>query len=219
MENEKIDMAFQELDALKKAPAFVRRDITAPDATESENSDDLSHVGKHTANDSLPAFEGNGEAENAPQAQNPGAPQQINMGQFLKPELMIEMGDRVIVTLLVLALSYIDKKNRYNKGDLSATRDEKKMLEPLVDAFLKSVNFKVENPANALLIGIACVYGTKIIDARANAIQSKPRHKTAAPLFNEMPIETILNDGDRLPSGRKPTRKPGETRGRKPKSV
>lgn len=140
----------------------------------------------------------------------PGGPQQptgqnnVNMGAVLSGEVAVGLFDNIAPVLFSIALRKFTDIN-VNKSAFKLTAAEKSQLTPLVDRVLAEVNINFENPFIALGVSIAFIYGSKTIEVMNSpeAEQSKKKPQPRQEGSNPAPVST---------------RKPGETRGRKPKN-
>jgi len=71
--------------------------------------------------------------------------------------------DMLLPALIVALMAKAGKQ--VSKSALQATAKEKEIIAPVLQNYLNSINFAVDNPLNALLITLAMIYGTKTVEA------------------------------------------------------
>jgi hypothetical protein len=86
-----------------------------------------------------------------------------NIANLITGKLAVQIADVVFPALIVIAVEQFSNAN-VKKSELKLSANEREMLEPLFDAYMKSINIQVDNPLSALLIGLGIVYGTKAIE-------------------------------------------------------
>ena len=152
-------------------------------------------------------FEGTDTAENF----NTGGPENTNIkaDEIISGELATELLNRILPVLLSLGVErFLNIKAPKKSFELTA--GEKNTIAPILDKCLSKLNISFENPFIALGLSLSFVYGSKIIDVANNPELAKNVKQSA---------QKVNNAANPAPVGKGYTRKPGETRGRKPKQV
>jgi hypothetical protein len=140
----------------------------------------------------------------------PGATN-LNASEIVSGELATELLNRIIPVLLTIGVErFLGVKAPRKHFELTAA--EKNTISPILDQCLAKMNISFENPFIALGLSLSFVYGSKIIDVANNPELSKVTKQSAQKVQREVNKEYN-------PAAKGSTRKPGETRGRKPKPV
>ena len=163
---------------LEQTPTEAMKDVTPPQ--QPPKQEQKANFADITANTSTAQQ----QLLNAPPFQQQS--QTINAGSLLNASVMVELVNTIMPALLVMAIKRFAKKNVVKK-QFSATVDEKKMLEPIIENYLKSVNFNIQNPFNALMLGLVIVYGMKTIEVLNTTVADSPVN--AAGLKETIPQE------------------------------
>jgi len=108
------------------------------------------------------------EDEIRPAPNNPAPPTY----SFVNSSVAIGVIDSVLPAAIVWAYAAIMDR-RVNKSDFKLTADEKKTLDPIIAACLKTINIDLSNPFKALLIVGGMIYGGKIFTAEGTKIEKK----------------------------------------------
>ena len=129
-----------------------------------------------------------------PPSPQPGAKQNfqsqsINAGSLISEDLAVKLFNKVLPVLLVYAFEKLYSR-KMHKGVFEATPEEEKTLKPVLHAYLNSINFNVDNPANALIIVCGVIYGTKVIEVANGLPQKKEAAERAEFKANDNNMET-----------------------------
>ena len=134
----------------------------------------------------------------------------VKADEIISGELATELLNKILPVLLSLGVErFLNIKAPKKNFELTAS--EKSTISPILDKCLSTLNISFENPFIALGLSLSFVYGSKIIDVANNPELAKTVKQSAAK---------VTNASNPAPTGKAgTTRKPGETRGRKPKNV
>jgi hypothetical protein len=142
-----------------------------------------------------------------PQAQggqfNPNnpQPQTMNAGSLINSEMAVAFIDIVVPVVFVLLFKRIHDKT-ISKKAIQLTSSEKETIKPVLQNYLNSINFAVDNPLNALILTLGFIYGVKYIEV-SNQLPNG-NFNTATPPANigETTAQgTIKKDGRGRPKG------------------
>lgn len=134
----------------------------------------------------------------------------VKAGDIVSGELATELLNRILPVLLSIGVErFLGYKAPKKNFELTAA--EKSTISPIIDQCLSKLDINFENPFIALGLSMSFIYGSKIIDI-ANNPDLQAQIKKGKEVVNKATAENIPR-----PAGS--TRKPGETRGRKPKSI
>jgi hypothetical protein len=152
--------------------------------------------------------------EQGPSPINPNT--EINLQSIVSGELAVNLMNSFIPVILCYgARQFMDLD--INKKAFSLNAAERNTLAPILDRCLAQMNVSFENPWNALIISMATIYGGKFFEAVNDPELSTQVKKSGAKVAAKVQASvTGTNDGG--PVTFNSTRKPGETRGRKPKN-
>lgn len=163
------DDLFNKLEELDKVPSSLLTEVTPPAA-----QPDLDNLLNHT--DFKPVFD-TGQSNTQATGQNaPISPQmsaggnnlagsnQLSVGNLLTPEMATGFMNILIPAAIVLLIEKTTKQ-RVVKSQFEATAKEIEILKPVLANYLNSINFKVDTPFNALIITVAFIYGSKVVEA------------------------------------------------------
>lgn len=190
------------LDQLEKVPTSVMKeikveqniteDITANTAQaesipfqQSANDDILNDFGKYST-------QGNSQTQS----------QNLNAGSLLTADIAINFVDIIIPAVLVIVIKKGLGKTA-SKNSFSLTSTEKKTIEPVLQNYLNSINFRVESPLNALLLTLAMIYGIKVVEV-INVIPNgkfNPEKSEALSIGQPTANGTMKRDGRGRPKG------------------
>jgi len=132
----------------------------------------------------------------------------VKAGDLISGELAAEMLDKVGSVLAIYgAKQFLGLQINRNAFKLSAS--EKNTLAPILDKCLASLDVSFENPWIALVMSVSVIYGTKFLEVTNNPEMAQPLKKAAKVATKQAAAVHSENFVS--------TRKPGETRGRKPK--
>jgi hypothetical protein len=145
-------------------------------------------------------------ATDQPQNQNTN----VKAGEIISGELAVDLANRIIPVLMALGIERFAGV-KVPKKSFELTAGEKSILAPILDRCLSSLNISFENPWVALMTSAAFIYGSKGIDVLNNPELQTPVKKAKETVINK------AREANPAPTGQS-TRKPGETRGRKPKN-
>lgn len=156
------DKLFNLMDSV---PDSMLKDVTAPDqATIKEPS--LKDAAKHT--EQSPFEDIAGQQQRFDNSFNesklpPVNSQQMNAGNLITGDMAVMFLDMLLPALIVALMAKAGKQ--VSKSALQATAKEKEIIAPVLQNYLNSINFAVDNPLNALIITLAMIYGTKTVEA------------------------------------------------------
>ena len=135
----------------------------------------------------------------------------LNASQIVSGELAVELLNRILPVLLAIGVErFLGIKAPKKNFELTAA--EKSTISPILDKCLSELNVNFENPFVALALSFGFIYGSKVINVANDPDLEKA---IAKPKQNVSKAASAANPA---PTG-KSTRKAGETRGRKPKSI
>jgi hypothetical protein len=143
------------------------------------------------------------------EGQEPGKTN-VKADEIISGELATELLNKILPVLLSLGVErFLNIKAPKKNFELTAS--EKSTISPILEKCLSNLNISFENPFIALGLSLSFVYGSKIIDVANNPDLAKTVKQSAAKVTNASNPAPTSKAGT--------TRKPGETRGRKPKAV
>ena len=127
--------------------------------------------------------------------------QTLNAGNLITPELAIAFVDIIVPVVFVLLFKRIHDKT-ISKKDISLSSSEKETLKPVLQKYLNSINFAIENPLNALIVTMGFIYGMKYIEI-SNQLPSGTFKSSAPPqnIGEVTALGTIKRDGRGRPKG------------------
>lgn len=135
----------------------------------------------------------------------------VKASEIVSGELAIDILDKFIPVIMVMGAAKILGKE-VPKKQFSLSASEKSILAPILTKCMDRLNINFENPFMALAVSAGFIYGSKLIEvANDETLKAVEKVKTTASQAHPDPQR---NAGPRLS-----TRKPGETRGRKPKTA
>lgn len=142
-----------------------------------------------------------------PQAQggqfNPNnpQPQTMNAGSLINSEMAVAFIDIIVPVVFVLLFKRIHNKT-ISKKAVTLSSSEKETIKPVLQNYLNSINFSVDNPLNALVLTLGFVYGMKYVEI-SNQVPNG-NFNTATPPANigeQTAQGTIKKDGRGRPKG------------------
>lgn len=140
---------------------------------------------KHTLNfeDNTDNNENNGNNANTENTETSKGGKN-RLGKILPGKIALSMADKMIPSLLVLALYYMNLQ--LDKKKLQLTKEEINELAPAVQDCLDSIEINFDNPFVTLGVMLGVVYGGKIIDAipEIKKADRKAKPKTFAEKLN-----------------------------------
>ena len=148
-----------------------------------------------------------------PMPDGPGA--RVNVKEIVSGELAIELLDKLLPVLLSMGSErFLNMSVPKKAFQLNAS--EKNTLAPLMDKCLSQLNINFENPFIALALSAGFIYGSKFIE-----VSNNPEYKREVKKAQEKVQRTAaaVHTPGLGSDGRPLTRKPGETRGRRPKNL
>ena len=156
-------------DVMDSVPDSMLKEITAPtQATIKEPS--LKDAASHTEQNPFDNIANKEEAwdyKQRPESYGSKLPpvnsQQMNAGNLITGDMAVMFLDMLLPALIVALMAKAGKQ--VNKSALQASAKEKEIIAPVLQNYLNSINFSVDNPLNALLITLAMIYGTKTVEA------------------------------------------------------
>lgn len=144
------------------------------------------------------ASSGTGNAQFNP---NGPQPQTMNAGSLINSEMAVAFIDIVVPVVFVLLFKRIHDKT-ISKKAIQLTSSEKETIKPVLQNYLNSINFSVDNPLNALVLTLGFIYGMKYIEV-SNQIPNG-NFNTATPPANigeQTAQGFIKKDGRGRPKG------------------
>jgi len=137
---------------------------------------------------------------NQPFNANPNS-QQIKAGSLITPDIAVAFIDVIVPVVFVLLFKRIHDKT-ISKKSVSLSHSEKETIKPVLQNYLNSVNFSVDNPFNALLLTLGFIYGMKYIEI-TNEVPNGTFKNSSLPANIGEPTAsgTIKKDGRGRPKG------------------
>jgi len=120
-----------------------------------------------------------------------------SLGKILPAKIALTMADKIIPSLLILILYYLNLQ--VDKKKLQLTKDEINELIPAVQDCLDAIKIDMDNPFTTLGVMIGIVYGSKIIDAIPE-ITKKEIKKEFKNI--DQKLDSIINDDEEKTSNR-----------------
>jgi len=146
-------------DTLDNIPDSLLKDITETPQKESSLKDAASHTAINGFEDYNTEDRGQKPEVRQPQT----GTQQMNAGNLITGDMAVMFLDMLLPALIVAMLAKAGKQ--VSKAALQASAKEKEIIAPVLQNYLNSINFAVDNPLNALMITLAMIYGTKTVEA------------------------------------------------------
>jgi len=87
----------------------------------------------------------------------------LNIGKLVSPKMALQFMDIVFPSMLVLLVSKIFDKVA-SKKQFQLTAMEKEAIEEPLTNWMNTINLNLNNPAEALILALVVVYGTKVIE-------------------------------------------------------
>lgn len=190
---------FSKLDSV---PNGAMKDITANSISEDITANTTSvneSIVNESSNGHLADF-GKYNAQQQQQFNQPG--QQLKAGNLITGEVAVNLADMIIPTILVMVIKKgMDKT--VSKRSFALTTTEKDTIKPVLQNYLNSINFTVENPLNALLLTMGMIYVMKVIEVVNEVPTGKftPGTPGAADVGQPTAAGTIKKDGRGRPKG------------------
>lgn len=124
----------------------------------------------------------------------PGQPQgsTLNAATLIDASTAVNLFDIIVPTILSAVLKSV-KGRQVAVSRFQARASEKETIKPVLQMYLQSINFNVDNPFNALLIVCAVVYGPKMIEILNEA---PPVVTPAPPVSTHKPLRTSTMSAD-----------------------
>jgi hypothetical protein len=150
--------------------------------------------------------------------QNPNT--DLNIQSIVSGELAVNLMNSFIPVIAVYGAREFMQLD-VNKKAFQLTAAEKNTLAPILDKCLAQLNVSFENPWNALIISMATIYGAKFFEVVNDPDMAQPIKKAAAKVASKTAAAVSQNNGPVTfaTPGYVGQRKPGETRGRRPKGL
>lgn len=190
---------FSKLDGV---PTGAMKDITANSISEDITANTAS-VNESIVNDASNGHLADFGKYNAQQQQQFNQPgQQLKAGNLITGEMAVNFVDMIIPSVLVMIIKRgMDKV--VSKRSFTLTTTEKDTIKPVLQNYLNSINFTVENPLNALLLTLGMIYGMKVIEVVNEVPTGKftPGTPGAADIGQATAAGTIKKDGRGRPKG------------------
>lgn len=196
----------QRLKAAESRPDFMFKNITPDDFKTAVNQDAQPQPGD------TPPIENNASASSQASQDAFNIPSgRVVIGSLINGEMATKMFDRGMTLAIVLALRYGFNKEA-DKSLFALTKDETDLLAPFVTNVLNTIYIDFDNPVNALIVVVAFVYGTKVIEVMAT--------KNLPDIEKDTPPDA---DNDDAPHGRDSAGRPlapyGLTKDGRPKKT
>ena len=190
---------FSKLDSV---PTGAMKDITANSISEDITANTTSvneSIVNESSNGHLADF-GKYNAQQQQQFNQPG--QQLKAGNLITGEVAVNLADMIIPTILVIVIKKGTDKT-VSKRSFALTTTEKDTIKPVLQNYLNSINFTVENPLNALLLTMGMIYVMKVIEVVNEVPAGKftPGTPGAADIGQATAAGTIKRDGRGRPKG------------------
>lgn len=189
---------FSKLDSV---PTGAMKDITANSISEDITANTAS-VNESIVNDASNGHLADFGKYNAQQQQFNQPGQQLKAGNLITGEMAVNFADMIIPTILVMVIKKgMDKT--VSKRSFALTSTEKDTIKPVLQNYLNSINFTVDNPLNALLLTLGMIYGMKVIEVVNEVPAGKftPGTPGAADIGQATAAGTIKRDGRGRPKG------------------
>lgn len=189
---------FSKLDGV---PTGAMKDITANSISEDITANTAS-VNESIVNDASNGHLADFGKYNAQQQQFNQPGQQLKAGNLITGEMAVNFADMIIPTILVMVIKKgMDKT--VSKRSFALTSTEKDTIKPVLQNYLNSINFTVDNPLNALLLTLGMIYGMKVIEVVNEVPAGKftPGTPGAADIGQATAAGTIKRDGRGRPKG------------------
>ena len=179
---------FNKLEQLDEVPSSLLTEVTPPPM---EGQPDIGNVLNHT--DFKPDFgtaQGNGQTNPLNGQQTPpmtpqGQGNQLTVGNLLTPEMATGFMNILIPAAIVLVIERTSTQ-KVVKSQFEATAKEIEILKPVLANYLNSINFRVDTPFNALIITVAFIYGSKVVEA-VNGVPKNTIKTGAIKVINTNP--------------------------------
>ena len=194
---------FTELENFEQIPKIALTEIS-----QKENKDILSHTLLAPGEGSQEPAQEQTTSGNTSDFSNTNRPgidtplytgQRLNLGSIFDAKLGVSLLDTIIPTLLVIVMRR-SANVKISKTRFSLSASEKETIQPVLQNYLNSINFSVDNPLNALLITVGVIYGSKTLDVFSVEVLEKTESDKPVNIYSDAP---------------KKTRKPGSGRPRK----
>lgn len=95
---------------------------------------------------------------------NGPAPSFDNFGDFITPELLVNLADKLISVTAPLAVNAISKK-KIKAQDIALSASEKRILQEPLHKAVGTIPVNIDNPWTALAITAISIYTAKIVTA------------------------------------------------------
>ena len=141
-----------------------------------------------------------GQATSQPFGQNPNS-QNIKASNLITSDMAVAFLDIVIPVVFVLLFKRIHNQT-ISKKSISLSNSEKDTIKPVLQNYLNSINFTIDEPINALIMTLAFIYGMKYIEI-TNSVPSGNFNSSTPPSHIGQPTAqgTIKRDGRGRPKG------------------
>lgn len=158
---------------IESVPTELMTELTDKTEAAPEPASIVEDAAKHTTvtpGDAFNALKNVSSSEPTPSfsgpqsTRNASGPQSMNAGGLITGSMAVHFLDIILPAAIVLVVDRVSEK-KISKNWLKATPEEKATLEPVLQNYLNSINFAVDNPINALLIAVCFIYGVKTVEA------------------------------------------------------
>lgn len=180
---------------MEKIPTSLLKEITVNDVEEmtGNTNSPLSSISGQTGDNILNDFgKYNGQEQTPINA--PGVTQ--NAGSLITADMAVNFAEMIIPAALVLLFKNAMNKT-VSKKQFSLNSAEKETIKPVLQNYLNSINFRIENPANALLFTVVMIYGVKVFEVIQDMPNGTftPNSKGAQDIGQPTAQGTIKKDG------------------------
>lgn len=182
----------------------VKSDTISPDALTGNTSTGINDIYNRPTNEGGQQGGGFGTGQQTQGGQfNPNnpQPQTMNAGSLINSEMAVAFIDIIVPVVFVLLFKRIHNKT-ISKKAVTLSSSEKETIKPVLQNYLNSINFSVDNPLNALILTMGFIYGMKYVEI-SNQLPNG-NFNTATPPANigETTAQgTIKKDGRGRPKG------------------
>lgn len=175
----------------------IKSDNIKPDDITSNTSTGLNDIYKNPNGNSQQAT---GSGENAYNT-NGAQSQTMNAGSLINAEMAVAFIDIVIPVVFVLLFKRIHDKT-ISKKAVTLSSSEKETIKPVLQNYLNSINFSVDNPLNALILTLGFTYGMKYIEISNQIPNGNFNSATPPANIGEQTAQGIIKrDGRGRPKG------------------
>lgn len=102
----------------------------------------------------------------------------LKLGNLINAEMFVGLMDTIAPALLIAIIQKLTTA-KIAKSTMQLTAKERDIITPLMDKVLMQMDIKIDSPLNALLISLAAIYGTKLMEVLPQAMEARKQAKTA----------------------------------------